>query len=55
MIEARHFALDVFLDLPTQIILHKKTLEISVHFSTLGVILATAAVVLSLMWFSRLP
>jgi Ca-activated chloride channel family protein len=47
--------LDVFLDLPTQIILQKETLEISVLFSTLGAILATAALVLSLIWFGRLP
>jgi Ca-activated chloride channel family protein len=47
--------LKIFLDLPTQIILQKETVEISVVFSTLGAIFVTVAIVLSLMWFSRLP
>lgn len=47
--------LEIFLDLPTQIILQKETLEISVVFSTLGAIFVTVAAVLSLMWFGRLP
>jgi len=46
--------LQVFLDLPTQIILQKKNLEISVVFSILGAVFATAAVVLSLVW-NRFP
>ena len=45
----------MFLNLPTQIILQKETLEISVLFSTLGAIFTAVAVVLSLMWFGRLP
>jgi Ca-activated chloride channel family protein len=47
--------LEIFLDLPTQIILQKETLEISVIFSTLGAIFVTVAAVLSLMWFGRSP
>lgn len=46
--------LQVFLDLPTQIVLQKKNLEISVVFSILGAVFATAAVVLSLVW-NRFP
>jgi len=46
--------LEVFLELPTQIVLQKETLEISVLFSTLGAIFVTVAVALSLMWFGRL-
>jgi Ca-activated chloride channel family protein len=46
--------LDVFLNLPAQIVLQKETVEISVLFSTLGAILATVAVALSLIW-NRFP
>lgn len=46
--------LDVFLSLPTQIVLQKQTTEISVFFSILGAILITLAVALSLLWFGRL-
>jgi Ca-activated chloride channel family protein len=46
--------LDVFLNLPTHIVLQKEAREISVLFSTLGALFATAAVALSLMW-NRLP
>ncbi len=46
--------LEVFLELPTQIVLQKETLEISVLFSTLGAIFVTVAVALSLIWFGRL-
>jgi Ca-activated chloride channel homolog len=46
--------LDVFLGLPTQIVLQKETLEISVFFAALGATLATAAVGLSL-WWHRYP
>lgn len=46
--------LDVFLNLPTQIVLQKETVEISVLFSALGAILVTAAVTLSLIW-NRFP
>lgn len=42
--------LEVFQDLPTQIILQKEALEISVFFAALGAILVTAAVFLSLKW-----
>jgi len=42
--------LEVFLNLPTRIILQKETREISVLFSTLGAIFVTAALALSLMW-----
>ena len=45
---------EVFLDLPTQIVLQKENLEISVVFSTLGAIFVTLAVALSLMW-NRYP
>ncbi len=45
---------EVFHDLPTQIILQKESLEISVAFLALGAIFATAAVGLSLMW-NRFP
>ncbi len=45
---------EVFHDLPTQIILQKETLEISVAFLALGAIFAIAAVGLSLMW-NRFP
>jgi Ca-activated chloride channel family protein len=46
--------LDVFLNLPTQIVLQKKTLEISVFFAAVGAILAVAAMGLSL-WWNRYP
>jgi Ca-activated chloride channel family protein len=46
--------LDVFLNLPTQIVLQKKTLEISVFFVAVGAILAVAAMGLSL-WWNRYP
>ena len=42
--------LEVFLDLPTQIVLQKENLEVSVLFSILGAILATVAVIFSMMW-----
>lgn len=45
---------EVFLDLPTQIVLQRETLEISVAFAALGAILATLAVALSL-WWHRYP
>ena len=41
---------DVFVDLPTEIVLQKQRLKISVFFSILGAIFATVAVVLSLIW-----
>ena len=46
--------LEVFQNLPRQIILQKETLEISALFSTLGGIFVTAAVGLSLLW-NRFP
>ena len=46
--------LNVFLELPTQIILQKEALEMSVIFSALGTIFATIGVVLSLLW-NRFP
>ena len=46
--------LEIFLDLPTQIILQKETIEISVIFSAVGAILAGIAVALSLRW-NRFP
>ena len=46
--------LDVFLNLPTQIVLQKQSLEISVLFSILGAIFVIAAVMLSLLW-NRFP
>lgn len=45
---------DVFLDLPTQIVLQKENLELSVLFLALASILVTLAVTLSLLW-NRLP
>ncbi len=45
---------EVFLDLPTQIVLQKETLEISVIFLALGVILAIIAMALALLW-NRFP
>ena len=45
---------EVFLDLPTHIVLQKETIEISVFFAALGALLATAAVALSL-WWHRYP
>ena len=42
--------LDVFRNLPTQIVLQQERLEISVFFAALGAILATTAVSLSLWW-----
>jgi len=44
----------VFLNLPTQIVLQKQALEISVVFAALGAVLATTAVALSL-WWNRYP
>ncbi|MGD2048938.1 MAG: VWA domain-containing protein, partial [Chloroflexota bacterium] len=41
---------EVFLDLPTQIILQKETLEISVIFLALGAFLAIIAMTLTLFW-----
>lgn len=46
--------LEVFLDLPTQIVLQEEYLEISVFFAALGALLATLAVGLSL-WWNRYP
>jgi len=46
--------LDIFLNLPTQITLQKENRELSVLFSTLGALLATTAVALSLLW-NRYP
>jgi Ca-activated chloride channel family protein len=46
--------LDVFLNLPTQIVLQKETMEISVLFTALGGLFAAVAVGLSLIWF-RFP
>lgn len=46
--------LDVFLNLPAQIVLQKESVEISVVFSTLGALLVTVAVTLSLIW-NRFP
>jgi len=40
----------VFLDLPTEIVLQKERLEITFFFSILGAILAGLAIVLSLLW-----
>jgi Ca-activated chloride channel family protein len=45
---------EVFLDLPTQIVLQKETLEISVIFLALGAILAIIAMALALLW-NRFP
>jgi Ca-activated chloride channel family protein len=45
---------DVFLDLPTQLILQTETMEISVIFAALGAVLVTAALALSL-WWHRYP
>lgn len=46
--------LEVFLNLPTHIVLHKERFEISVLFSSLAGLLAATAVGLSLLW-NRLP
>jgi Ca-activated chloride channel family protein len=45
---------DVFLDLPTQLVLQNQNLEISVVFLAIGSILVTLAVTLSLLW-NRFP
>jgi Ca-activated chloride channel family protein len=45
---------DVFLDLPTQIVLQNEMLEISVLFTALGALFALLAVGLSL-WWNRFP
>jgi Ca-activated chloride channel family protein len=45
---------EVFLDLPTQIVLQNQNLEISVLFTALGAIFASLAVALSL-WWNRFP
>jgi Ca-activated chloride channel family protein len=45
---------EVFLDLPTQIVLQTQDLEISVLFTALGAIFASLAVALSL-WWNRFP
>jgi Ca-activated chloride channel family protein len=45
---------DVFVDLPTQIVLQNETLEISVLFTALGAFFALLAVSLSL-WWNRFP
>jgi Ca-activated chloride channel family protein len=45
---------EVFHDLPTQVVLQKEVLEISVLFSALGAMLAMTAVILSLKW-NRFP
>lgn len=45
---------DVFLNLPTQIVLQKEDIEISVAFAVLGAVLAILAVGLSLVW-NRYP
>jgi Ca-activated chloride channel family protein len=41
---------DVFVNLPTEVILQKDRLEISVIFSLFGAVFASVAVALSLMW-----
>jgi Ca-activated chloride channel family protein len=46
--------LEIFLDLPTQIVLQKENVEISVVFSAVGAIFVVVAVALSLIWFGRL-
>lgn len=46
--------LDVFLNLPTQLVLQEEKLELSVAFSALGALLATLAIGLSLLW-NRYP
>jgi len=45
---------DVFVNLPTEIVMQKQHTEISFAFSFLGVLLAGAAVVLSMLW-NRFP
>ena len=45
---------EIFLDLPTQIVLQKQNLEISVLFSILGAVFVMLAVTLSL-WWHRFP
>jgi Ca-activated chloride channel family protein len=45
---------EVFLDLPTQIVLQKENLEISVLFSAIGALLVLLAIALSLLW-NRFP
>jgi Ca-activated chloride channel family protein len=48
--ESAEQLLEVFLNLPTQIVLQKEALEISVVFTTLGAILVIVAISLSLIW-----
>jgi len=45
---------EIFLDLPTQIVLQNENLEISVLFSTLAAIFIMLAITLSLLWY-RFP
>jgi Ca-activated chloride channel family protein len=48
--ESAEQLLEVFHNLPAQIVLQKETVEITVFFSTLGAIFASIAVGLSLVW-----
>jgi Ca-activated chloride channel family protein len=48
--ESAEQLLEVFHNLPAQIVLQKETVEITVFFSTLGAIFASIAVGLSLIW-----
>jgi Ca-activated chloride channel family protein len=52
--ESAEQLLEVFHNLPAQVVLQKERLEISVVFSTLGAIFVAAAVALSLIW-NRFP
>lgn len=52
--ESAEQLLDVFLNLPTHIILQKELREISVLFTALGALFAVSAVILSLRW-NRFP
>jgi Ca-activated chloride channel family protein len=45
---------EVFVDLPSQVVLQKESLEISVIFVALGAFLTTLAIALSL-WWNRYP
>ena len=48
--ESAHQLQDVFQSLPTYLITKHEIMEISVVFTALGVLLAAAAIVFSLIW-----
>lgn len=45
----------VFQELPTNLIMKRETMELSVIFAALGALLATVSILLSFMWHPLLP